>query len=636
MVRSRWIGAVAGMLSCVAPVVVAQAPVMQANRVVQVREAGQAPRACRVVHCWKEVDGSRICQVEALDNGDKLTIYEPVDGSSMRVFKGHAKAPAPVSPRATGWASQTRKQPVPVTPPIPTMPTMPPSNLEPPAAPTVARVETTTAKPSNWRESWGTIDPSTTTAPTRTAERTEDDLPPLGGKPATPVTGGTTMVPPPPATPLPVTPLPVPPPPSTVAPPMPEMTPPPTINSVVPPPSTVTPPPATNPVVPPPSTVTPPPGVNPVPATEPTTPVPSAPTTRPTPPLAQTQPADPLSNPEEFTRTNLPRSGTRVETPSTPALPGVGNPGMTPLPAPTTTPNMPVITTEPMERPVKERGILGFGFKPARPGTGSTTAAAQEEPPMHQPLMPPSARPAPGMASVMAATEEIRTGPKGKGSGMGNAMSLPNTPAGPGIGIPAGAGNAFTPAVTNRPIPSDMGGPGMVRPQLAGPLPPLPPQPLSPAMQQQMMAAAMAEQQAAMAQMAMMQQHQQMMMAQQAAEQRAMAEARVQANRPVVDTQTPKLLASLKDSLLPSEREMAAEGLRQSDWKANPQVVAGLTEAAKTDPSPMVRVACIKTLGAMKANAEPVIQTLELLSVDQDVRIRDEAKAARAALATKR
>jgi hypothetical protein len=285
---------------------------------------------------------------------------------------------------------------------------------------------------------------------------------------------------------------------------------------------------------------------------------------------------------------------------------------------------------------VKERGILGFGFKPARPGTGSTTVAAQEQPPMNQPLMPPSGRPAPGMASVMAATEEIRPGSKGKGSGMGNAMSLPNTPASPGIGIAAGGGNAFSPAVTNRPIPSDMGGPGMVRPQLAGPLPPLPPQPLPPAMQHQMMAAAMAEQQVAMAQMAMMQQHQQMMMAQQAAQERAMAESRVQANRPVIDTQTPKLLVSLKESLLPSEREMAAEGLRQCDWKANPQVVASLTEAARTDPSPMVRVACIKTLGVMKVNAEPVLQTLELLSVDQDVRIREEAKTVRAALAVKR
>jgi hypothetical protein len=355
------------------------------------------------------------------------------------------------------------------------------------------------------------------------------------------------------------------------------------------------------------------------------------PPSRPTPPVAKPV-GDPLQNPEEFTKTNLPKGVSRVEPPSgMPSLPGVGNPTETPLPPP--------ITTQPVEssRPVKEGGILGLGFRSARPGTGSTTVAANEPPIVTEPLAPPTGRPRPGMASVMAATEEIRPGKKGKPGNMGNAMSLPNSPAGPGIGIPAGAGNAFTPAVTNRPIPGDMGaGPGMVRPQLPGMLPPLPPQPLSPAMQQQMMAAAMAEQQAAMAQMAMMQQHQQMMMAQVAAEQAAQQAATARANQPTVDTQTPKLLASLKDSLLPSEREMAAEGLRNADWKANPQVLAGLTEAAKSDPSPMVRVACIKTLGAIKATAAPVLQMLELLSVDKDVRIRDEAKTVRETLSVKR
>jgi hypothetical protein len=239
------------------------------------------------------------------------------------------------------------------------------------------------------------------------------------------------------------------------------------------------------------------------------------------------------------------------------------------------------------------------------------------------------------MASVMAATEEIRTVPsKGKPTSMANAMSLPVTPGAPGIGIPEGAGNAFTPATTNRPIPSDMGGPRMPMPgMMAGGLPPLPPQPLPPAMQHQMVAAAMAEQQAAMAHMAMMQQQQMM------AHQHAMAAAAAAAEKsakPTTDPATPKLLADLRDALLPSQREMAAESLRTVDWKANPDVVSGLTKAAKEDPSPMVRVACIKTLGALRADAEPVLKTLEALSSDQDSRIRDEATQTRELLQRKR
>jgi HEAT repeat protein len=152
-------------------------------------------------------------------------------------------------------------------------------------------------------------------------------------------------------------------------------------------------------------------------------------------------------------------------------------------------------------------------------------------------------------------------------------------------------------------------------------------------MQQQMMAAAAAEQQAAMAQMAMMQ-HQQML-----AHQHAMAAATAAANAktaPAADPATPKLLADLREALLPSQRELAAEGLRSVDWKTNPEVVTELTKAAKEDPSPMVRVACIKALGAMRASSEPVLQTLEALSTDSDSRIREEANEAKSMLQQKR
>jgi hypothetical protein len=142
---------------------------------------------------------------------------------------------------------------------------------------------------------------------------------------------------------------------------------------------------------------------------------------------------------------------------------------------------------------------------------------------------------------------------------------------------------------------------------MAGLMPPIPPQPLPPGMRQQMMMAAVAQQQqAAMMQMAMAQQYQAAM-----ARQRAVAAAQ-QANG------TPKLLGDLRSSQLPSEREAAVDRLRHSDWKTEPEVLQG----------PMVRVACVRALGHMRADTFPVIQTLEHLKQDRDPRVRQEAYTA--------
>ena len=56
-------------------------------------------------------------------------------------------------------------------------------------------------------------------------------------------------------------------------------------------------------------------------------------------------------------------------------------------------------------------------------------------------------------------------------------------------------------------------------------------------------------------------------------------------------TTTEGLLVQLRDSLMPSEREMAADQLARANWKEQPEVVQGLVQAAKYGPAPVVRVA---------------------------------------------
>lgn len=85
----------------------------------------------------------------------------------------------------------------------------------------------------------------------------------------------------------------------------------------------------------------------------------------------------------------------------------------------------------------------------------------------------------------------------------------------------------------------------------------------------------------------------------------------------------PHVLA-LHQSLLPSEREKAAEALAKVNWRAEPQVVPALVMAAKSDPASKVRVACIRVLGEMKANSMPAVQALEAMKADGDPQVRHE------------
>ncbi|MFO0930366.1 MAG: HEAT repeat domain-containing protein [Gemmataceae bacterium] len=95
---------------------------------------------------------------------------------------------------------------------------------------------------------------------------------------------------------------------------------------------------------------------------------------------------------------------------------------------------------------------------------------------------------------------------------------------------------------------------------------------------------------------------------------------------------TAGLIGQLRGSLLPSEREMAADRLTRVDWRAEPQVVGALLTAAKGDPAPAVRAACVRSLGKMNVNLVPVVNVVRTLKADTDVRVRQEVEQTLATL----
>src|SRR5262249_41670502 len=102
--------------------------------------------------------------------------------------------------------------------------------------------------------------------------------------------------------------------------------------------------------------------------------------------------------------------------------------------------------------------------------------------------------------------------------------------------------------------------------------------------------------------------------------------------RPDQMGETPRLVTQLKRSLLPSEREMAAEALARCDWRMEPQIVDALVQSAKVDPAPVVRAACVRALGKMKANTVPVVHAVQTMKADQDARVRHEVEQTLAVL----
>ncbi len=99
--------------------------------------------------------------------------------------------------------------------------------------------------------------------------------------------------------------------------------------------------------------------------------------------------------------------------------------------------------------------------------------------------------------------------------------------------------------------------------------------------------------------------------------------------QPPADTNLAELLSLLNDSLYPSQREWAVEGLSRYDWHVQPQVVEELLKAAKDDPAPKVRLACIRVLAQIKAvpTSPYVAATLvKIRTEDKDAQVRQEAE----------
>ncbi len=89
-----------------------------------------------------------------------------------------------------------------------------------------------------------------------------------------------------------------------------------------------------------------------------------------------------------------------------------------------------------------------------------------------------------------------------------------------------------------------------------------------------------------------------------------------------------EMLATLKTSSYPSQREWAANNLATFDWRAYPVVVDALLSAAKEDPAASVRSGCVYNLARMQVKTEPVLALLRQLQSDRDPRVRTEAEHA--------
>jgi hypothetical protein len=84
----------------------------------------------------------------------------------------------------------------------------------------------------------------------------------------------------------------------------------------------------------------------------------------------------------------------------------------------------------------------------------------------------------------------------------------------------------------------------------------------------------------------------------------------------------------LRGSLFPSQREAAADQLGQSDWRREPEVVQALVTAARSDPAPMVRACCVRTLARMRVNTMPAVSAVQELKQDADPRVRQAVEEA--------
>jgi len=195
----------------------------------------------------------------------------------------------------------------------------------------------------------------------------------------------------------------------------------------------------------------------------------------------------------------------------------------------------------------------------------------------------------------------------------------------PDSGVPNALGNAFTLPATSRPIPADFGGtpqePNGFNP-LSRPGQGMPPQAYGmgmPAGYRPQMSNMMA-----MGPQAPMGVNPLMSVPPAYPSGQPVASA----SESTQPSGVPQLLAALKDSLRPSERETAAEQLSELNWHMQPLVVESLMKSAREDPAATVRAACVHALAHMKVDSPATVALVRELRSDRDAMVRQEAEEA--------
>jgi hypothetical protein len=105
-----------------------------------------------------------------------------------------------------------------------------------------------------------------------------------------------------------------------------------------------------------------------------------------------------------------------------------------------------------------------------------------------------------------------------------------------------------------------------------------------------------------------------------------------QPGTPGTPGQPSEVMATLRDSIYPSQREWAATTLANGDTRTQPDAIHALMTAAREDPAPTVRAACVRGLVKMKAGTAPVIAALQAMKNDGDPRVLHEVETALATL----
>jgi len=89
-----------------------------------------------------------------------------------------------------------------------------------------------------------------------------------------------------------------------------------------------------------------------------------------------------------------------------------------------------------------------------------------------------------------------------------------------------------------------------------------------------------------------------------------------------------KPIRQLRESLLPSERELAIEAMAETDLRQQNEAASALLTAAFRDPAVTVRLCAIRTLALKLGHNPQILGALRTLKEDGDARIRAEAESA--------